>query len=100
MHIPALLFVEFVSHAFREFLKVAFGFRVVGVDHKVLEVPKPPAQVLETLTLLQEASDLGADLPNVWRRVRDIAVVSLTFHVFVNASASLKLLNGTKDLLP
>lgn len=64
-------------------------------------MPQAPAQVLEALALLEEAGDLGADL-----RWRGYALPRYgdgdrrTFQVFVNESASPKLLKGTKDLFP
>ena len=63
---PSLLLVELVAHAFGQLLEVALGFGVVAVDHEVLEVPQPPAQVLESLALLQEAGDLGANLRKIF----------------------------------
>ena len=62
---PALLFVQLVAHAFRQLSEFAFGLCVVGVDHEVLEVPETPAEVLEPLALLEEASDFGADLRGI-----------------------------------
>lgn len=59
---PALLLVQLITHTFRELLEFTLGLGIVGVDHKVLEVPETPAKVLEALALLEEASDLGADL--------------------------------------
>ena len=61
-YIPALLFVQLVTHALGELLEVALRLRIVGVDHEILKVPEAPAQVLEPLALLEEASDLCVDL--------------------------------------
>lgn len=36
---PALLFVEFVAHVLGEPLELSFGTGVVGINHKILEVP-------------------------------------------------------------
>ena len=63
---PALLLVELVAHAFGQLLEVALGLGVVAVDHEILEMPQPPAQVLESLALLQEAGDLGANLRKIF----------------------------------
>ena len=59
---PALLLVQLVAHAFRQLFELTLGLCVVCVDHEVLKVPEAPAKVLEPLTLLEEASNLGADL--------------------------------------
>jgi hypothetical protein len=59
---PAFLFVQLIAHVFRELLELPLRLGVVGIDHEILEVPEPPAQVLETLALFKEAGDLGADL--------------------------------------
>jgi hypothetical protein len=59
---PALLFIKFVTHALGKLPKLALGFCIVGVYHKALKMPKPPAQVFQALTLLQVARDLGTDL--------------------------------------
>jgi len=61
-HMPPFLFVELVSHMLGESLELSLGAGVVGINHKVLEVPQPPAKVLEPLTLLKEAGNLGTDL--------------------------------------
>jgi hypothetical protein len=61
---PALLLVELVAHALGELLKVALWLCIVGVYHEVLEMPKPPTNILETLALLKIAGDLCADLPS------------------------------------
>lgn len=54
---PALLLVELVAHGLGEFLELAFGLGIVTLDHDVLEVPKPPGEVLKTLALLEVARD-------------------------------------------
>ena len=36
---PPFLFVEFVAHMLGEPLELSFGAGVVGINHKVLEVP-------------------------------------------------------------
>jgi len=59
---PSFLFVEFVPHMLGEFLELSLGAGIVGINHKVLEVPQPPAEILEPLSLLKEAGDLGTDL--------------------------------------
>ena len=59
---PSFLLVELVAHMLGESLELSLGAGVVGINHKVLEVPKPPAKVFEPLSLLEEASDLGTDL--------------------------------------
>jgi hypothetical protein len=59
---PPFLFVEFVSHMLGEPLELSLRASVVRVDHKVLQVPKPPTKVLEPLTLFEEAGDLGTNL--------------------------------------
>ena len=61
-YVPSFLFVEFVTHVLGEPLELSLRAGVVGINHKVLEVPKSPTKVLEPLALLEEASDLGADL--------------------------------------
>ena len=60
--LPALLLVELVAHVLGELAELALRFGIVSVDHKVLQMPEAPAQVLEALPLLEEAGDLGADL--------------------------------------
>ena len=60
--LPSLLLVQLVAHDLGELLELALGLGVVGLNHKILEVPEPPAQVLEALTLLEVAGDLCADL--------------------------------------
>ena len=60
--LPSLPLVQLVTHAFRKLLELALRLRIVGVDHEILKVPEAPAQVLEPLALLEEASDLCADL--------------------------------------
>ena len=37
--LPALFFVELVTHTFGELSEVTFRLCVVAIDHKVLEVP-------------------------------------------------------------
>ncbi len=37
--IPSLLLVQLVAHTFRQFLELPLGLGIVGVDHKILEVP-------------------------------------------------------------
>ena len=59
---PALLLVKLVAHTLGQLAELALRLGVVGVDHQVLQVPEAPAEVLEPLTLLEEASNLGADL--------------------------------------
>lgn len=59
---PSFLFVEFVAHMLGELLELSLRTGVVGIDHKVLKVPQPPAEILEPLALLEEVSDLCADL--------------------------------------
>ena len=36
---PPFLFIELVAHVFREPLELSLGAGVVGINHKVLEVP-------------------------------------------------------------
>jgi hypothetical protein len=68
-----ILLVKFVTHAFGELFVLALGLCVFGVDHEILEMPKPPAQILELLTLLEGASDLGADLgEGLWHVARRV----------------------------
>lgn len=55
--------VELVTHVTREFLELALGLCIVAFDHDVVEMPKPPTEVLETLALLEMSGDLCADLP-------------------------------------
>lgn len=43
-------------------LELSLRAGVVGINHKVLEVPQPPTKILEPLALLEEAGDLRADL--------------------------------------
>ena len=71
-HVPSFLLVELVTHAFRELAELALRFGIVGVDHEVLQVPEVPAQVLETLSLLEEAGDLGADLERAGRQYEKV----------------------------
>ena len=63
---PSFLLVQLVSHVLRQLAELAFRLCVVGVDHEVLEVPQPPAQVLESLALFQEACDLGTNLGKIF----------------------------------
>ena len=37
--VPAFLLVELVTHMLAELLEFALGLCIVGVDHKILEVP-------------------------------------------------------------
>ena len=61
-HLPSFFLVQLVPHAFRKLAELAFRLGIVGVDYKVLEVPQAPAQILESLALLEETGNLGADL--------------------------------------
>jgi len=63
-------------------------------------MPEAPTQVFETLTLLEVAGHLGADLGEMKRGRQGHGVRERTFHVFVSDSESLRLENATKDLLP
>lgn len=54
---PALLLVELVAHGLRELLELALGLGIVALNHDVLEVPKPPREVLKALALLKVARD-------------------------------------------
>ena len=36
---PSFLFVEFVAHMLGELFELSLGAGVVGINHKVLEVP-------------------------------------------------------------
>jgi hypothetical protein len=66
-------------------------------------VPQTPAEVLETLALLEKTGDFGANLNGDgikggtgWRE----GDKGHTFQVFVSASASPRLEKAMKDLLP
>ena len=59
---PALFFVEFVAHDLGELFELPLRLGIVRVDNEVLQMPEAPAQVLETLALLEVAGHLGADL--------------------------------------
>jgi len=59
---PPFLFVELITHMLGEPFELSLGTGVVGINHKILEVPQPPAEVLEPLSLLEEAGDLCTDL--------------------------------------
>lgn len=59
---PALFFVEFVAHDLGELFELALGLCIISVNDEGLEVPEAPAQVLETLALLEIAGHFGADL--------------------------------------
>ena len=97
---PALLLVKLVAHTLGQLAELALRLSVVGVDHQVLQVPEAPAEVLESLALLEETGDLGADLATCKYGTQADATRRRTFHVIVNESASPKLLKGTKDLFP
>lgn len=71
----SLFSVELVTHIPGEFLEFALGLCIVGFDHDVVEVPKPPAEVLKTLSLLEMGSDLGAYFPCFGERVAVVHVV-------------------------
>ena len=60
--IPALLFVQLIAHVLGELLELTFGLCIVGIDHKILKVPKTPGEILEALALLEVGRYLGAYL--------------------------------------
>jgi hypothetical protein len=59
----SLLPIELVAHCAGEFLELALGLCVIAFDHDVVEMPEPPTEILETLSLLEMSSDLCANLP-------------------------------------
>ena len=65
-------------------------------------MPETPAEVLEALTLLEVARDLGAHLRAslAAEHSEQNRRKGQTFHVFVRESLSPRLLKATKDLLP
>ena len=61
-YIPALLFVQLITHVLGELPELTFGLCIVSIDHKILKVPKTPGEILEALALLEVGRYLGAYL--------------------------------------
>lgn len=97
---PALFLVEFVAHDLGELFELTLRLCIVGVDDEGLEMPEAPAQVFETLALLEVAGYFGADLVEMTGGHMRGINEARTFHVFVSDSESLRFENATKDLLP
>jgi hypothetical protein len=99
----SLLPVELVAHVTREFLEFALGLGVIAFDHNVVEVPEPPAEVLEPLTLLEVSGHFGANLPGLGQGLAVVHVVEgderlVALRILVKTTVSKVLTSKTRDV--